>query len=296
MLRRWFFGSSTPAQTAVPTKNFADSDEQSTATAGNDALADFEALLASEQAKIINLRNEWLEHETKLIGTDAELFAKDATECNKEKHAEIKSIFSTILSKLRSIFQRADTYLQGMLNTEMGEHIKELEDHIQELRKQAADDTLDLHERRRAAIHMCKAAIVMLNEMTALSENFGQEIRHRISLVQLDAKALKVLVELGLGLLGGMLGMSLEVVGFDLDFNFIPAYRNFLNNEIQVQEGEFETGIAGAEGILAQSEGVIAQLTEAPKRKSSTGLFDKPAAEVKADEVDPVPAVGFAAK
>lgn len=276
-LSAWWYGNKT---TLKPSLAGAESEP-----VVKDALSQFTDLLENEKSKINNLRNQWMQHmEDVLASGPANPEHQHASKCPKETQENVESIVKLFFAKIKGMFQSAKANLNDQINKEVREHIKPLEAHIEKLCKKANDKTRSDEQRRKDVVHICSASIALLNELEHLTSNIADEIASCLNVEHKEEEAAKIAINAGLFMLAGLIGIVLPPV----DFDFTQDYRNFLSDEIQTPEVEFECDLAEAEGELKKADGIVQKYTVS--RRGSGGIFSQPTIAPAGETEVPAPA------
>jgi hypothetical protein len=264
-LSSWWYGNKT---TLKPSLTGTESEP-----VVKDALSQFTDLLENEKSKINNLRNEWMLHmEQVLASGPAKAEDEHASKCPKETQENVESIVKLFFAKIKGMFQTAKANLSDQINKEVREHIRPLEKHIEKLCAKANDKTRSEEQRRRDIVHICSASIALLNELEHLTSNIADEIASCLKIENREEETAKIAINAGLFMFAGLIRIVLPPV----DFDFTQDYRNFLSDEIQTPEVEFECDLAEAKGKLKMADGLVEVYTHNLSRRGSGGIFSQP--------------------
>jgi hypothetical protein len=269
-----------------PALHATDSDSDATSEASISPLEDFNQKLQDKREKINRLLKQWEQSKIEVIGKDVDLAAhEEASECDLEKVKPAKSIFEEFRKTVKEYFETASVNLQEQLDNEFSchGHVKELEDHINALCEKADKASLTPVACRKNAIHLCNANIVMLNELSNLTNGFAEEIYLSVSTERKEEQVAKFAINALLTIITGFVGVSLPLV----DFNCQGRYKNLLNKAITNQKAGFMLQEAGAEGVEEKAAQIVKGYTE--KLRGSGGIFPQPVAVVE-NNVDVVEA------
>lgn len=221
------------------------------------------ALLLKESAELLRQREVWAERLRLLAKLDAvHPDHVHQADCTKEMDHN-KSALKEFFEKFTEFFHSAKTAMDDQLRQEMDSHVVALEAHLEHLMNKAQEAEGDA--RRDAHMHICNAAIVMLDELHNLTTNFSSEIAECIKDEQLLEQKAQIMINAGIYYVQNLLNIIIPPV----DIEFGEEYLNFLGRELQEPESRYLAGVAQAEGMLDKA----ARVTEGYLQPHRTELL-----------------------